>query len=488
MEVAVMRISDAPGTQALTVWTVRGRDASRSSLWEVARAVLTDHRPAAISGTAEVGVPGDIEGARALSFSTSTRRVTLVEASPSAALIDAAIDGDVRFDAVIVTVADDAGATGADAARASAADAADSSAHADGATTDSGAATGAGARPGARAAGNRDPRYGRDSDDAGDSGVLRPALLIARQLGIDVAVIALDGAVQAAAPREQRANRAERIGSVSLIDDDVDDEFDVGALRELMNAHGFDGDETPIVPVSLGGALAGSDSGLESLATLAAAVAVNVAAPGTGRAGPLFLPIEAVGASAEREALLACGAETPTPDAVVSGRLARGRVREGDEVEVVGFGADSRVTVSGIAVTGIEAAETIVDEAHAGEAVALSLRGTVTERLRPGQVLAAPGSARPRVRFEADAWLAPDGEEPSADGFDGPHDVSLLGTMIGALISLPEGAVTSDEDETLRIHVDLDSAMAVEVDQTFVIRREGDVVGTGQITGILDDA
>jgi len=195
----------------------------------------------------------------------------------------------------------------------------------------------------------------------------REHVLLARQVGVPALVVFIN--------KMDLAEDAELVDLVEL------------EIRELLSAHGFDGDATPVIRGSALCALDGDSAHMQSISDLMDAVDRHIPLPVRDMDAPFLMPIEGLYTIEGR-------------GTVVSGTIERGRIGRTEEVEVIGYG-DARVCV----VTDIQSFHRGIDEGRAGENVGLLLRGVRKDELKRGQMLAAPGSVAARQRFKAEVYL-----------------------------------------------------------------------------------
>ncbi|MEW2250368.1 MULTISPECIES: elongation factor Tu [unclassified Streptomyces] len=270
-------------------------------------------------------------------------------------------------------------------------------------------------------------------------------VLLARQVGVDHIVVAL--------------NKAD------AGDEELTDLVEL-EVRDLLTAHGYGGDAAPVVRVSGLKALQGDPRWTASVEALLDAVDTYVPLPERYLDAPFLLPVENV--------LTITGRGT-----VVTGAIERGTVRVGDRVEVPGAGVDT-------VVTGLETFGKPMQEAQAGDNVALLLRGVPRDAVRRGHVVAAPGSVVPRGRFTARLFLLPAREggrtTPVATGYR-PQFYLRTADVVGCL-DLGEAALARPGD-TVEVTVDLGRAVPLEPGLGFAVREGGRTVGAGTVTAVL---
>ncbi|GAA0660833.1 elongation factor Tu [Streptomyces malaysiensis subsp. malaysiensis] len=270
-------------------------------------------------------------------------------------------------------------------------------------------------------------------------------VLLARQVGVDHIVVALNKA---------DAGDPELTDLVEL------------EVRELLSAHGYPGDTTPVVRVSGLRALEGDPRWTGAIEALLDAVDIYVPTPVRHTRAPFLLPVENV--------LTITGRGT-----VVTGAIERGTVRVGDRIEVPG-------TDVATVVTGVETFGKPMESAEAGDNVALLLRGVARDAVRRGHVVAAPGSVVPRRRFTARVYVLSAAEggrrTPVSTGYR-PQFYLRTADVVGA-VDLGATAVARPGD-TVTMTVELGRAVPLEPGLGFAIREGGRTVGAGTVTTVL---
>jgi elongation factor Tu len=246
-------------------------------------------------------------------------------------------------------------------------------------------------------------------------------------------------------------------------------------LRELLTKQGFPGDDIPIIR---GSALAALESKSEdpnapeyqSILELMNAVDNYIPTPERPVDQPFLMPVEDVFGIKGR-------------GTVVTGRIERGKVKVGDEVEIVGF-RESRKTV----VTGVEMFQKTLDEGVAGDNVGCLLRGIEREDIERGQVLCKPGSITPHKKFEAEVYVLSKDEggrhTPFLPGYRPQFYIRT--TDVTGTIGLPEGVEMVMPGDNVKMTVELITPVAVEEGLRFAIREGGRTVGAGAVTKILE--
>jgi elongation factor Tu len=277
----------------------------------------------------------------------------------------------------------------------------------------------------------------------------REHVVLARQVGVRHIVVAL--------------NKADTVEDAELLD------LVELEVRELLSRYGFPGEEIPVVRVSGLRALAGDPYWVRRIEDLLAAVDGYVPVPARILDRPFLMPIENV--------LTITGRGT-----VVTGVVEQGAIRLGDRVEVVGLG-ETLTTVA----TGLETFGQTMDHAEAGDNAAVLLRGVRRERVRRGQVVAAPGAIRPHTRFRADVYvLGTDEGGRSGPFFTGYRpQFHLRTTDVPGEIEMGEGGMALPGD-TVTMTVNLGRAVALDEGMGFAVREGRRTVGAGTVTALLD--
>ena len=244
-------------------------------------------------------------------------------------------------------------------------------------------------------------------------------------------------------------------------------------LRELLDTYEFPGDDTPIIPGSALMALEGKDEhelGTTAVKTLLETLDTYIPEPERAIDGAFIMPIEDVFSISGR-------------GTVVTGRIERGVVNTGDEVEIVGIKETQTTTC-----TGVEMFRKLLDEGRAGENIGALLRGTKREDVERGQVLAAPGSIKPHTKFEAEIYVLSKDEggrhTPFFKGYR-PQFYFRTTDVTGAC-ELPEGTEMVMPGDNVQMKVELIAPIAMDEGLRFAIREGGRTVGAGVVAKILD--
>jgi elongation factor Tu len=241
-------------------------------------------------------------------------------------------------------------------------------------------------------------------------------------------------------------------------------------VRELLSSYEFPGDDTPIVTGSALKALEGdtSEMGVPSIQRLLDALDSYVPQPVRALDKPFLLPIEDVFSISGR-------------GTVVTGRIERGIVKVGEEVEIIGIRATTKTTC-----TGVEMFRKLLDEGRAGDNVGVLLRGTKRDDVERGQVLAHPGSITPHTKFEAEVYILSKEEggrhTPFFKGYR-PQFYFRTTDVTGAC-ELPEGVEMVMPGDNIQMQVTLIAPIAMEEGLRFAIREGGRTVGAGVVAKI----
>jgi elongation factor Tu len=279
----------------------------------------------------------------------------------------------------------------------------------------------------------------------------REHILLARQVGVPAIVVYL--------------NKADMVDDKEILD------LVELEVRELLSKYNFPGDDTPIVIGSALKALEGdsSDMGEASILKLMDAVDSYVKEPTRAIDKPFLMPVEDVFTISGR-------------GTVVTGRVERGVIKVGEEVEIVGF----RDTVKTV-VTGVEMFRKLLDEGRAGDNIGALLRGTKREEVERGQVLAKPGSITPHTYFNAEAYVLTKEEggrhTPFFNGYR--PQFYFRTTDVTGVVKLPEGTEMVMPGDNITMEITLITPIAMEEGLKFAIREGGKTVGAGVVTKIL---
>ncbi|MQA01131.1 MAG: elongation factor Tu [Dehalococcoidia bacterium] len=246
-------------------------------------------------------------------------------------------------------------------------------------------------------------------------------------------------------------------------------------LRELLTTQGFPGDDTPIIRGSALKALESTATDPEApeyapIRELMAAVDSYIPQPARPTDQPFLMPVEDVFGIKGR-------------GTVVTGRIERGVVKVGDEIEIVGIKATRKTTV-----TGVEMFKKMLDRGEAGDNVGALLRGIEREDVERGQVLAAPGSITPHTRFMGEVYVLSKDEggrhTPFFQGYRPQFYVRT--TDVTGVVTLPEGTEMVMPGDNINLQIELITPIAIEQGLRFAIREGGRTVGAGVVTQILE--
>src|SRR6201990_3025937 len=278
----------------------------------------------------------------------------------------------------------------------------------------------------------------------------REHILLARQVGVPYIVVYM--------------NKADMVDDAELL------ELVEMEIRELLSKYSFPGDDTPIVTGSALKALEGdqSDIGVASIIKLVDALDSYIPEPVRDVDKPFLMPVEDVFSISGR-------------GTVVTGRVERGIVKVGDEIEIVGI----RDTVKTI-VTGVEMFRKLLDQGQAGDNVGALLRGTKREDVERGQVLAKPGSITPHTQFKAEAYILTKEEGGRHTPFFTNYRPQFYfrTTDVTGVVSLPEGTEMVMPGDNVTMDVELIAPIAMDDGLRFAIREGGRTVGAGVVASI----
>jgi elongation factor Tu len=280
----------------------------------------------------------------------------------------------------------------------------------------------------------------------------REHILLARQVGVPYIVVYM--------------NKADMVDDAELL------QLVEMEVRDLLTQYKFPGDKTPIIVGSALKALEGdgSDIGVKSVEKLVDALDEYIPEPQRAIDGAFLMPVEDVFSISGR-------------GTVVTGRIERGIVKVGDEVEIVGLRPTTKTTV-----TGVEMFRKLLDQGQAGDNVGVLLRGTKREEVERGQVLCKPGSITPHTKFEAEVYVLTKEE-------GGRHTPFFKGyrpqfyfrtTDVTGECQLPDGVEMVMPGDNIKMVVTLISPIAMEQGLRFAIREGGRTVGAGVVAKIVE--
>ncbi|MDR0795883.1 MAG: elongation factor Tu [Tannerella sp.] len=255
------------------------------------------------------------------------------------------------------------------------------------------------------------------------------------------------------------------------VDDDEMLELVEMEMRELLSFYDFDGDNTPCIRGSALGGLNGEPIWEEKIIELMAAVDSWIPLPPRDVDKPFLMPVEDVFSITGR-------------GTVATGRIETGIIKTGEEVEIIGLGAEKMKSV----VTGVEMFRKILDEGQAGDNVGLLLRGVDKNEIKRGMVLGHPGKVKPHSNFKAEVYILKKEEGGRHTPFHNKYRPQFyIRTLdVTGEITLPEGVEMVMPGDNLTIHVELIYPVACNVGLRFAIREGGRTVGAGQITELID--
>ena len=279
----------------------------------------------------------------------------------------------------------------------------------------------------------------------------REHILLARQVGVPSLVVYM--------------NKIDMVDDPELLD------LVELEMRELLSSYGFPGDDIPVIRGSALFALEGrnAEQGHASILQLMAAVDDYIPQPERAKDRPFLMPIEDVFTISGR-------------GTVVTGRVERGVVKVGDEVEIVGLRPTAKTVV-----TGVEKFRKLLDQGEAGDNIGALLRGTKREEVERGQVLAAPGSITPHTRFQCEAYILTKEEGGRHTPFFGNYRPQFYfrTTDVTGTVHLPEGTEMVMPGDNISMEIELIAPIAMDEGLRFAIREGGRTVGAGVVAKIL---
>jgi elongation factor Tu len=280
----------------------------------------------------------------------------------------------------------------------------------------------------------------------------REHILLARQVGVPALVVFLN--------------------KVDMVDDAELLELVEMEVRELLSAYNFPGDEIPIVKGSALAAVEGRDApiGEDAIMNLMTAVDTYIPQPARPLDMPFLMPVEDVFSISGR-------------GTVVTGRVEKGIVKVGEEIEIIGI----RPTVKSV-VTGVEMFRKLLDQGQAGDNIGALLRGIDREGVERGQVLAKPGSITPHKKFESEVYILTKEEGGRHTPFFTNYRPQFYfrTTDVTGICQLPEGVEMVMPGDNIKITVELISPIAMDQGLRFAIREGGRTVGSGVVAKILE--
>ncbi len=278
----------------------------------------------------------------------------------------------------------------------------------------------------------------------------REHILLARQVGVPALVVYLN--------------------KVDMVDDPELIELVEMELRELLSSYQFPGDDIPIIRGSALCALEDREAemGEQSIMKLMEAVDSYIPQPDRPKDRPFLMPIEDVFSISGR-------------GTVVTGRVERGVIKVGDEVEIVGLRPTTKTVV-----TGVEMFRKLLDQGEAGDNIGALLRGTKREEVERGQVLAKPGSITPHTKFKAEAYILTKEEGGRHTPFFTNYRPQFYfrTTDVTGVVTLPEGTEMVMPGDNVTMEVELIAPIAMDAQLRFAIREGGRTVGAGVVASI----
>ncbi|MDY6801587.1 MAG: elongation factor Tu [Bacteroidota bacterium] len=261
------------------------------------------------------------------------------------------------------------------------------------------------------------------------------------------------------------------LNKVDLVDDPELLELVEMEVRELLDFYEFDGENAPVVHGSALGALNGEEKWVEKIMELMNYVDEYIPVPPRDKEKPFLMPVEDVFSITGR-------------GTVATGRIETGVVNTGDELAMIGLGAEGRKTVC----TGVEMFRKILDTGEAGDNVGLLLRGVDKKEIKRGMVLAKPGSITPHTKFKAEVYVLKKEEGGRHTPFHNNYRPQFyLRTLdVTGEIQLPEGTEMVMPGDNVTITVNLIYPVAINQGLRFAIREGGRTVGAGQVTEIIE--
>ncbi|OIO60730.1 MAG: elongation factor Tu [Verrucomicrobia bacterium CG_4_10_14_3_um_filter_43_23] len=277
----------------------------------------------------------------------------------------------------------------------------------------------------------------------------REHILLARQVGVPNIVVFLN--------------------KIDLLDDPDLQELVEMEIRELLSKYEFDGDNITIVKGSALAALEGKPEGAKAIQELLDAIDKDIPIPQREVDKPFLMSVEDVFSITGR-------------GTVATGRIERGVVKVGEEVEIVGLG-DTKKTIC----TGVEMFRKLLDQGQAGDNVGLLLRGIDKEAIERGQVLAKPGSIKPHTKAKAEIYvLTKDEGGRHTPFFNGYRPQFYFRTTdVTGILNLAEGVEMVMPGDNLSVTIELQKPIAMEAGQRFAIREGGRTIGAGRVTEII---
>ncbi len=278
----------------------------------------------------------------------------------------------------------------------------------------------------------------------------REHILLARQVGVPYIVVFLN--------------------KVDAVDDPELLELVELEVRELLSSYDFPGDDIPVIPGSALNALNGEEAAEKDIEKLMESVDAYIPTPQREKDKPFLLPIEDIFSISGR-------------GTVVTGRVERGTVKVGEEMEIVGFGETQKRVI-----TGVEMFKKLLDQGEAGDNVGLLVRGLEKDEVERGQVVAKPGSITPHTKFLGEVYVLKKDEGGRHTPFFSGYrpQFYLRTTDVTGVAALPEGTEMVMPGDNVTMTVELISPVAMEKGLRFAIREGSRTIGAGTVTEIVE--
>ena len=278
----------------------------------------------------------------------------------------------------------------------------------------------------------------------------REHILLARQVGVPYIVVFLN--------------------KVDAVDDPELLELVELEVRELLSSYDFPGDDIPVIPGSALNALNGEEAAEKDIEKLMESVDAYIPTPQREKDKPFLMPIEDIFSISGR-------------GTVVTGRVERGTVKVGEEMEIVGFGETQKRVI-----TGVEMFKKLLDQGEAGDNVGLLVRGLEKDEVERGQVVAKPGSITPHTKFLGEVYVLKKDEGGRHTPFFSGYrpQFYLRTTDVTGVAALPEGTEMVMPGDNVTMTVELISPVAMEKGLRFAIREGSRTIGAGTVTEIVE--
>ena len=278
----------------------------------------------------------------------------------------------------------------------------------------------------------------------------REHILLARQVGVPYIVVFLN--------------------KVDALDDPELLELVELEVRELLSSYDFPGDDIPVIPGSALNALNGEEAAEKDIEKLMESVDTYIPTPQREKDKPFLMPIEDIFSISGR-------------GTVVTGRVERGTVKVGEEMEIVGFGETQKRVI-----TGVEMFKKLLDQGEAGDNVGLLVRGLEKDEVERGQVVAKPGSITPHTKFLGEVYVLKKDEGGRHTPFFSGYrpQFYLRTTDVTGVAALPEGTEMVMPGDNVTMTVELISPVAMEKGLRFAIREGSRTIGAGTVTEIVE--